>query len=258
MAAATELGIVVSGTVSGSNKSEGTVEQTWALILALSRRLILEHDGVRNGAWQTGVATGLSGKQLGLVGVGRLGQAVARIGVAFGLDVVGWSPNLTEERAREAGVELAPSLDYLLSSSDIVSIHIVEAPSTIGLIGASQLALLKPAAFLVNTSRGPIVDEEALIDALEKRSFGGAGLDVFAQEPLPLNHRLRQLDNVVLSPHMGELAPPMVLLLFSYICVDILWSAGYVDEASYGPWWEQTPKNFAAFLAGEPLRVLSG
>ncbi|GAA6001922.1 hypothetical protein JCM10207_002381 [Rhodosporidiobolus poonsookiae] len=233
--AAKELGIVVSGTGRpGGSLSTGTVEQTWALILALARRLRPEHDSVRSGGWQTGVAIGLAGKTLGLVGVGNLGTAVATVAKAFGMRVKGWSPHLTHERAENAGVELAPSLEDLLETSDVVSIHIVSSDSTRGLLGAKELARLKSTAILVNTSRGPIVDEKALLDLLERGAILGAGLDVFDQEPLLKDHPLRTLDNVVLSPHMG-----------------------YVEDNSYSTWFPQTVENVEAFLAGEPVRVLT-
>ncbi|GAA5902185.1 hypothetical protein JCM5296_006623 [Sporobolomyces johnsonii] len=213
LVAAKELGIVVSGTGRPEgDSSAGTVEQTWALILALSRRIRQEHESVRGGRWQAGLATGLARKQLGLVGVGRLGSQVAAVGKAFGMSVVGWSPNLTTERAEQAGVKLAASLEDLLSTSDVVSLHIVLAESTKGLLGARELALLKPEAFLVNTSRGPLIDEAALLDTLRSGAIRGAGLDVFDQEPLPVDHPLRTMDNVVLSPHMGYVETPLYQL----------------------------------------------
>lgn len=203
MNAARSLGITVSGTTANGNSSSGTCEQTWALILALSRRLVSELDALRSGGWQTGLATGLSGKRLGLIGVGRLGKQVAVVGKAFGMEVVAWSPNLTDERAAEAGVDRAATLKDLLSASDVVSIHIVHSERTEGLLGAAELALLKPTAFLVNTSRGPIIDEAALLEVASK--IGGVGLDVFNEEPLPKDHPWRRAPNVVLSPHMGEM-----------------------------------------------------
>ncbi|GAA6032837.1 hypothetical protein JCM8097_000821 [Rhodosporidiobolus ruineniae] len=233
--AAKELGIVVSGTSrEGGSLSTGTVEQTWALILALSRRILPEHESVRNGGWQTGVAFGLAGRTLGLVGVGNLGTAVAQVAKAFGMRVRGWSPNLTQERADKAGVELASSLDDLLDSADVVSIHIVSSESTRGLLGARELARLGPSSFLVNTSRGPIVDEGALLEALRNRTIAGAGLDVYDEEPLPKDHPIRKLDNVVLSPHMG-----------------------YVEDTTYDAWWPQSIENIRSFLEGKPLRVLN-
>lgn len=202
--AAKELGIVASGTGrAGGALSTGTVEQTWALILASARRLLEEHASVRANGWQTGVATGLAGKTLGIIGVGNLGTAVAKVGAAFGLHVVGWSPNLTEERAAKAGVELASSLEDLLRRADVVSIHIISSSSTQGLLGAKELALLRSSSILVNTSRGPIIDEEALLNGLQRGAFR-AGLDVYNEEPLPRDHPLRTAPNVVLSPHMGS------------------------------------------------------
>ncbi|ORY85344.1 D-isomer-specific 2-hydroxyacid dehydrogenase NAD-binding subunit [Leucosporidium creatinivorum] len=231
LVAARTLDITVSGTSANGNASTGTCEQTWALILALSRRLIPEYDALRSGGWQTGFATGLAGKQLGLIGVGRLGKQVAAVGRAFGMKVVAWSPNLTDERAEEAGVERAKTLEALMKGSDVVSVHIVHSERTTGLLGAKELGWLKPTAFLVNTSRGPIIDEKALLDISGR--IGGVGLDVFDEEPLPKEHPLRSASNVVLSPHMG-----------------------YVDDTSYVPWWQQTPENILAFLADKPVRVL--
>ncbi|GAA5922395.1 D-2-hydroxyacid dehydrogenase family protein [Sporobolomyces koalae] len=228
-----DFGIVVSGTESRGNGASGTVEQTWALILSLSRRIVTEDADVRGGGWQTGLAVGLHGKQIGLIGLGRLGTQVAHVARAFGMRVVAWSPNLTRERAQDAGVELAQSLDELLTTSDVVSLHIVLSERTRGLLGKKELALLKPTAFLINTSRGPLVDENALIEVLQSRRIAGAGLDVFDVEPLPEDHALRVLDNVVRSPHMG-----------------------YVEESQYGDWMEQTVANVEAFLAGTPVRLL--
>ncbi|GAA5950322.1 hypothetical protein JCM3765_004504 [Sporobolomyces pararoseus] len=235
-----ERGITVSGTDSVETRSaSGTVEQTWALILSLTRRILKEHQNLIKGStegpdvWQTGVAVGVKGKTLGLIGVGRLGKQVAQVGKAFGMRIVGWSPNLTEERATEAGVELAESLEELLRISDIVSLHIVLSDRTRGMLGEKELKLMKPTAYLVNTSRGPLVDENALIEALRNEGIAGAGLDVFDLEPLPTKHGLRNLNNVVLSPHMG-----------------------YVETPQYEIWFEQTVENVEKFLAGEPVRLL--
>ncbi|GAA5835197.1 hypothetical protein JCM11251_006641 [Rhodosporidiobolus azoricus] len=204
LVAAKELGIAVSGTGRESgHTSTGTVEQTWALILALSRRIRPEHESVRQGGWQTGVATGLRGKTLGIIGLGNLGTEVATVGRAFGMKVQGWSPNLTQERADKARVGFAPTLEELLKTSDVVSIHIVSSNSTRGLLGPKELSYLRPSAILINTSRGPIIDEAALLDVLQRGAIQGAGLDVFDEEPLAPGHPVRTLDNVVLSPHMG-------------------------------------------------------
>lgn len=203
----------------------GTVEQTWALILALSRRIIPEYESVRQGGWQVSTATGLSGKTLGLVGVGRLGSTVAKVSrlapstcgskadhqtwsmqvaQAFGMHVIGWSPHLTPSRAAAAGVSLAPSLNALLTTADVVSLHLVFAPSTKGIIGSRELALLKKTAFLINTSRGPLIDEEALLEVIKAGGIAGVGLDVYGEEPLPRDAEIRRQKNVVLSPHMGK------------------------------------------------------
>ncbi|GAA5914786.1 hypothetical protein JCM8208_005702 [Rhodotorula glutinis] len=233
--AARALGIVVCGTEhkTPGGGSSGAVEQTWALILALARRIRDEHASVRTGGWISGTATGLAGKTLGLVGAGRLGKEVTRVAAAFGMRVRAWSPHLTPERARAAGAEYVGTLDELLSTSDVVSLHLILASSTRGLIGARELALLKPTAFLVNTSRGPLIDEAALIDALQSGRLRGAGLDVYDVEPLPEEHPLRTLSNVVLSPHMG-----------------------YVDDTTWASWWPQSVENIERFLAGSPVRVL--
>lgn len=209
--AAEELGIVVSGTATGEHSASGTVEQTWALILALARRIVPGHESVRNRAgWQEGVATGLQGKRLGLVGLGRLGTQVAKVGIALGMKVVAWSPHLDEKRASEAGVKYV-GLEELMTTSDVVSVHIVLAKATEGIIGAQELGWMKKDAFLVNTSRGPLVNKEALVKALTEGKIKGAGLDTFDVEPLPLDDPFRTLDNVVLSPHMGASSPLFVL-----------------------------------------------
>ncbi|KPV78474.1 uncharacterized protein RHOBADRAFT_33169 [Rhodotorula graminis WP1] len=233
--AARDLGIVVCGTEHATHGggSSGAVEQTWALILALARRVVDEHASMRAGAWISGTATGLAGKTLGLVGAGRLGKEVARVATAFGMRVRAWSPHLTPERARGAGVEFVASLDELLETSDVVSLHLILASTTRGLLGARELALLKPTAFLVNTSRGPLIDEAALVDALQSGRLRGAGLDVYDVEPLPEEHPLRTLANVVLSPHMG-----------------------YVDDSTWAAWWPQSVENIERFLAGSPVRLL--
>ncbi|GAA6019178.1 hypothetical protein JCM11491_001405 [Sporobolomyces phaffii] len=241
-----DLGIVVCGTDSLETRTaSGTVEQTWALILALSRRIVLEHSNLRRGPasdsspppWQTGVAVGLRGKTIGLIGLGRLGTRVAHVANAFGMDVVAWSPNLTPDRARAAAapvdVEVAPSLDALLARSDVVSVHLVLSDSTRGILGRAELGRMKRSAYLVNTSRGPLVDERALVDALRDGTIAGAGLDVFDLEPLPHDHPLRSLENVVLSPHMG-----------------------YVETPQYETWWKQTVDNVESYLEGNPVRLL--
>ncbi len=197
--AASEHGVTVCGT---DGLPYPTAELTWALILALVRKVPTEDAATRAGKWQVTMGEGLQGKTLGIIGLGRLGSQVARIGAAFGMNLLAWSQNLTAERAAEFGARLVPK-DELLSQSDIVTIHLVLSDRTRGLLGQRDLSLMKPSAYLVNTSRGPIVDESALIHALESGAIAGAGLDVFDIEPLPLDHKLRTLSNTVLTPHMG-------------------------------------------------------
>lgn len=201
--AAADRGIVVSTT---GGYAESTVELTWALILAASRNIVGEHQSMRAGGWQTTVGRQLgAGGVLGVLGLGRLGTRVARVGAAFGMDVIAWSTNLTTEAAEEAGVRYV-TRDELFQTADVLTIHLKLSERTRGLVGASELALMKHTALLVNTSRGPIVDEEALIDALRDGQIRGAALDVFDTEPLPAGHPLRQLDNVLTTPHIGYVA----------------------------------------------------
>jgi phosphoglycerate dehydrogenase-like enzyme len=229
--AAASHGVVVCGT---GGIPTPTVELTWALILGLARNIAQEHHALRNnGPWQSSVGTDLFGKQLGLLGLGKLGSQVARIGMAFGMDVVAWSQNLTRERADEIGVRLAASKEELLESSDFVSIHLVLGERTRGLIGASELKLMRPSAYLINTSRAPIVDQEALAEALHNRWIAGAGLDVYEVEPLPEAHAFRTLPNVLTTPHLG-----------------------YVTEENYKTFYRDAVEDIRAFLAGEPIRRL--
>lgn len=200
--AAAERGIHI-GTTGGTVAS--TVELTWALILAAARNLVTENASVRAGGWQTGVGCELSGRVLGVLGLGRIGAKVARIGQAFGMEVIAWSANLTPEAAAEAGAGQV-SKDELFARSDVLSIHLKLSDRSAGLVGAPELALMKPTAILVNTSRGPIVDEAALIETLRSRSIAAAALDVFDTEPLPTGHPLRTLDNVIATPHIGYVA----------------------------------------------------
>ena len=228
--AAIERGIVVSGT---GMLPYPTMELCWGLILALARNIVREDAGIRKGDWQTTLGTGLSGKVLGVVGLGNLGSQVARIGKAFHMDVIAWSPNLTTERASALGVHRVEK-DELFRRADFVTIHLVLAPRTRGLVGPGELAAMKPTSYLVNTSRGPIVDESALIAALENRRIAGAALDVYNHEPLPTNHALRRLENVVLTPHLG-----------------------YVTAENYREAYGQAVENVRSFLAGSPIRVLA-
>ncbi len=201
MAAAEDHGIHV-GTTGGTVAS--TVELTWALILAGARDLVTEARSVRDGGWQTGVGRELSGRVLGILGLGRIGARVARIGEAFGMDVIAWSQNLTPEAAAEAGATYVGK-DELFSRSDVLTIHMKLSERSTGLVGAAELAQMKSTVLLVNTSRGPIVDEAALIDALRSSTLKAA-LDVFDTEPLPHGHPLRTLDNVIATPHIGYVA----------------------------------------------------
>jgi phosphoglycerate dehydrogenase-like enzyme len=228
--AAADSGVTVCGT--GANGS-GPVELTWALILAVTRHLPQEDAAVRAGAWQQTVGTDLAGATLGVVGLGRLGAKVATVGQAFGMDVVAWSQNLSEERTSEVGVRRVGK-DELLTAADVVTVHLVLSDRTRGLIGRSELARMKRTAYLVNTSRGPIVDEPALIDALRAGAIAGAGLDVFDREPLPADHPLRELRRTVLTPHLG-----------------------YVTENTYEIFYRDAVDDVAAFLAGAPVRVLT-
>ncbi|KAI0361310.1 D-isomer specific 2-hydroxyacid dehydrogenase [Trametes cingulata] len=225
-------GVVVSGT---GGKGNSTLEHIWALILSTVRYIVVEDARTKASAtpWQSTIPMGLAGKTLGLVGVGRLGSATGRIAKAFGMEVIGWSPNLTPERAESAGVTFISNKEELFRRSDVVSIQMVLSDRTHHMITAADLALMKPTAFFINTSRGPLVDEPALVQVLKEKKIAGAGLDVFEEEPLPLDHPLRKLSNVTLSPHMG-----------------------YVSDDNYEAFWGQTVENIAAFLDGRPTRII--
>ncbi|MBV8967288.1 MAG: D-2-hydroxyacid dehydrogenase family protein [Mycobacteriaceae bacterium] len=202
MAAAADRGIHVS-TTGGTIAS--TVELTWALILAASRSLVAESNAVRSGGWQTAVGRELAGRVLGVLGLGRIGKRVAAIGNAFGMDVIAWSQNLTPETADDAGVTYVAKSE-LFDRSDVLTIHLKLSERSENLVGAGELARMKPTALLINTSRGPIVDESALVDALRSGVIAGAALDVFTEEPLPSGHPFRVLDNVIATPHIGYVA----------------------------------------------------
>src|SRR5215471_800314 len=234
IAAATERAIVVSNTHGGEGGAS-TAELAWTLLLAAARDLVNAERGVRAGRWHEGVRAGtvLEGRRLGVVGLGRLGSKVAGYGKAFGMDVVAWSQNLTAERAAECGARHV-SKEELFSSSDFISIHVVLSDRTRGLIGAADLARMKPSAILVNTSRGPIVDEAALIEAIRQRRFAHAALDVYSREPLPADHPLRRMENVTLAPHLG-----------------------YVNSDVFGHFYGESVKNIEAWLDGKPTNVLN-
>ena len=231
--AAGERGIVVCGTEGSPGP---TAELTWGLIFSLMRHIPEEARNFRAGGkqWQRTVGREVSGRRLGVIGLGKLGSRVARAGLAFGMKVSAWSQNLTAERCDEIGVEQAGTLDGLLQSSDIVTIHLVLSERTRGLLGARELGLMKRDALLINTSRGPIADEQALIAALQEKRIAGAGIDVFDKEPLPADHPFRSLDNVVATPHLG-----------------------YVTEESYKLFYGQAVDDIVAWLDGKPRRVIS-
>jgi phosphoglycerate dehydrogenase-like enzyme len=190
-----------------------TIEMTWALILASVRQVASENAYLRAGGWQCTVGDSLHGKTLGLLGLGNIGSEVARIGLAFGMDVIAWSQNLTAEKAQACGARLV-SKEELFRSADIVTIHLVLSDRTKGLVGAAELQAMKPSARLINTSRGPIVDELALIEALRERHIAGAALDVFEIEPLPADHPFRSLDNVLCTPHIGYVARDLYRIFY--------------------------------------------
>jgi len=197
--AASDHGIAVVHT---GYTSDPTTELTWALILASARNVVTESNSVRSGRWQQTVGIDLRGKTLGVLGLGRIGSQVARVGSAFGMHLVAWSQNLTPDVAKAAGATLV-SKDQLFEQADILTIHLVLSGRTRGLVGAAELGRMKPTALLINASRGPIVDEQALIDALNNRQIAGAAVDVFDVEPLPPSHPFRTLDNVLATPHIG-------------------------------------------------------
>jgi phosphoglycerate dehydrogenase-like enzyme len=182
-----------------------TIELTWGLILASARHIVTEAQGMRAGMWQKTLGLGLHGKTLGILGLGRVGAGVARVGLAFGMKVIAWSQNLTSDKASENGVTLATK-EELFRTSDIVSVHVILSGRTRGLVGKSELDLMKSSALLINTSRSPIVDESALIDALRAKLIAGAGIDVFDREPLPPEHPFRSQPNVLATPHIGYVA----------------------------------------------------
>jgi phosphoglycerate dehydrogenase-like enzyme len=225
--AAEERGIHISTT---GGYVESTVELTWALILAAARRLVDEAESVRGDGWQTSVGRQLGGTVLGVLGLGRIGTRVARVGAAFGMNIIAWSANLTPEAAEQAGATYV-SKQELFASADVLSIHLVLSERSRGLVGADELALMKPTALLVNTSRGPIVDESALVDALQARRIAGAGLDVFNTEPLPAGHPLRSLDSVVATPHIGYVAEQVYRVFYGEAAANI---ARWLGDAGSG------------------------
>lgn len=230
-AAAERGGVTVCGTASSPAPP---TELTWALLLGLARGLVPESAALRTGGpWQSTVGADLHGSRLGLLGLGKIGGRVARIALAFGMEVTAWSQHLTKDRADECGVELAASKEELLTGSDFVSVHLALSGRTEGLIGAAELALMKPTAFLVNTSRAAIVDQDALLAALREGRIAGAGVDVFDVEPLPADHPMRTAPRLLATPHLG-----------------------YVSRANYATYYGQAVENIQAYLAGAPVRRL--
>jgi D-3-phosphoglycerate dehydrogenase len=229
VAAARDHGVTVCGT---PMLGYPTAELTWGLILGLLRHIPLEDRSTRLGTWQRTLGVCVREKVLGVIGLGRLGSQVATVGKAFGMEVIAWSQNLTPERCAEFGAKLVGK-DELFQRSDIVTIHLVLSKRTRGLVAAADFARMKPTAYFVNTSRGPIVDEQALISVLERRAIAGAALDVFDIEPLPLDHPLRRLENTVITPHVG-----------------------YVSVENYRRIFDITVGNIRAWLDGKPINVV--
>lgn len=231
LVAAAAHGVTVCGTASSS---EPPTELTWALILNLGRNIMKENTDLRsNGLWQSTVGSDLYGKRLGLLGLGKIGGQMATIAKAFGMDIIAWSQNLTKEQTDQLGVQLASSKEELLETSDYVSIHLVLSDRTRGLISEKDLQLMKSTAYLVNTSRAAIVDQQALIKALHENWIAGAGLDVFDIEPLPLDHPFRTMPNVLATPHLG-----------------------YVTERNYTTYYQEAIEDIQAYLDGRVIRSL--
>ena len=227
--AAEDHRVTVCGT---GGAGHSTPELTWAVIMALVRNLPAEVASVRAGGWQVGIGGDLRGRTLGILGLGHIGAAIAKYARVFEMEVIAWSQNLTAEKAEANGARLVSKED-LLRRSDIVTIHLVQSSRTVNLIGAAELALMKPASLLINTSRGPIVNEPALIDALRRGVIAGAALDAFEEEPLPPDHPFRTFPNVLATPHIG-----------------------YVSADMYRTFFRETVENIAAWLAGSPIRVI--
>jgi phosphoglycerate dehydrogenase-like enzyme len=221
VAVAGDRGIAVVHT---GYRSDPTVEFTWALILACARHIVTESNSLRSGGWQQTVGVDLRGKTLGVLGLGKVGSEVARIGSAFGMKLIAWSQNMTSEAAKVAGAILV-SKDQLFERADILTIHLVLSNRTLGLVGAAELERMKPTAWLINASRGPIVEEQALITALQNKRLAGAAIDVFDIEPLPPSHPFRTLDNVLATPHIG-----------------------YVSQGLYKTFYEDTVSNIRKWL----------
>ncbi|MET0012706.1 MAG: D-2-hydroxyacid dehydrogenase family protein [Sedimenticola sp.] len=230
MAAARELGITVCGTRSPGHAAS---ELAFGLILALARQITEEDRQMRSGGWQTTVGSDLRGQTLGILGLGRHGSNLARFGQAFGMRVIAWSQNLTRERCDELGVEYAEKESFF-RESDFITIHLKVGQRNRGLVGSDEFSLMKPSAYIVNTSRGPIIQETALLDALQNGTIAGAGIDVYDNEPLPRDHPLRNAPRTVLTSHVG-----------------------YVTRQTYDVFYSETVECIEAFLADKPVRVLN-
>ena len=231
MKACAERGIVVCGTGGFGNPTTGI---TFGLILELTRRIGWEHARMKAGVpWQDTLGVDIEGKTLGIIGLGKLGARAAGVAKAFGMKVIAWSQNLTPERCKEVGAEYVSKED-LFRNADIITVHVQLGERNRGLVTAKELALMKKTAYIVNTSRGPIIEEKALIDALTKKQIAGAGLDVFDVEPLPLDHPYRKMDNVVVTPHLG-----------------------YVSQQNYDKYYPDIVENIRGFLDGKPTRVIA-
>ena len=228
--ACAERGVTVCGTGAAGSPTTGIA---FGLMLELTRRIGFENARLKAGApWQTTIGRDLEGLTLGILGLGKLGQRSAAVGKAFGMKTITWSQNLTEEKAKAAGADYV-SKDDLFRNADFVTIHLVLSDRSRGLVGAKELGLMKKSAYLINTSRGPIVDEKALIAVLQSKSIAGAGLDVFDIEPLPLDHPFRKMDNIVITPHLG-----------------------YVSEQNYRKYFPDIVEDIRAWLDGKPVRVI--
>ena len=230
---AAELGIAVMTTTGSGNGVYATVELAWGLIISLMRHIPQESQAMRDGDWQTRLGSALYGRTLGLVGLGKLGSRMAHLASAFGMDVIAWSPNLTEERARDGGARLVDK-QTLLSSADIVSLHLVLGPTTRGIIGREDIAQMRSDAILINTARGPLIDEDALIEALKANAIRAAAIDVYDAEPLPRDHPLRSLPNALLTPHLG-----------------------YSVRETFERFYIETVENLDGWLNGTPPRLLT-
>ncbi len=230
LAAAKDHNVVVCGTAMVGNPTTGIAT---GLMLELTRKIGFENARMKAGhAWQISLGEDVSGKTLGIVGLGKLGTQMAAIGKALGMRTIAWSSNLTQEACDKAGVDYATK-DELFATSDVITIHLVLSDRSRGLVGADDIARMKPTAYLINTARGPIVDEDALLKALQQKTIAGAGLDTFSVEPLPVDHPIRKLDNVVLTPHLG-----------------------YVTRENYARIYAETIEGIQAWIDGNPVRVL--